>query len=262
MGRIITLITDYGWRDHYVGVLHGVILRIAPDVRIVDVTHAVEPHDITHGAFVLRQVLPWYPAGTIHMAVVDPGVGTDRRILVAQYGGQFIVTPDNGLLTFVHRDLPAEEMVSVENRHFFLSKISSTFHGRDMIAPVASHLANGVRPREFGRVTDRLEILPISWEAERTSSGLCGQVIYVDRFGTLVSNVQVKQLESIQEERGNVSVFVNGENIGSIKSTFSDVPIGKPVAFVGGSGNLEIAVNQGRAVDRFSPDAEVCIEVR
>ncbi|GAG07261.1 unnamed protein product, partial [marine sediment metagenome] len=241
---IVTLITDYGTRDYYVGALKGVILGIAPDVHIVDVTHDIEPHNVSHGAFVLRQIWPWYPSGTIHLAIVDPGVGSDRRIILGQYAGRCIIAPDNGLVTLVHRDIPVEAMYVVEDRRYFMPELSTTFHGRDMMAPVAAHLANGVKPRQFGRVTDRLEMLPGMHRAKATGDTVHGGVLYVDRFGTMVTNIGREQLIGTCGRDHVWEVLVNGIPIGPVRSTFSDVALGEPVAVIGSSGLLEIAVNQ------------------
>lgn len=258
---IITLITDYGTRDHYVAALKGVILGVAPDVRIVDVTHEVEPHNVLHAAFVLRQIWPWYPPGTVHLAVVDPGVGSERRIVLGRYDGRCVVAPDNGLVTFVHRDRPAEAMHVVENRRYFLPEPSATFHGRDIMAPVAAHLANGVNPREFGPVTDRLEMLPISNRAETTTEGVRGRVLHVDHFGTLVTNILREQLEERGSPSRALEVRVNGKSIGPVRSTFADVCLGEAIALIGSCGLLEVAVNQGRAVELFGPPDTIRIDV-
>ena len=249
--QIVTLITDYGTRDHYVGVLKGVILRIAPDVRLVDITHEVDPHDVLQGAFILRQIWPWFPAGTIHLAVVDPGVGTDRRVILGQYADQYVVAPDNGLVTLVHRDLPVEAMHVVEDRHYFLPELSATFHGRDLMAPVVGHLANGVKPGDFGPVADRLEMLPVPHCGEVKSDGVHGKVLYVDRFGTLLTNIRREQLAAIADSSRIVDVEVDGTSVGPVRATFGDVPPGEPIAVVGSCGLLEIAVNQGSAAERF-----------
>ncbi len=258
---IITLITDYGTRDHYVGALKGVILGLAPDVRIVDVTHDVEPYNVLHAAFVLRQIWPWYPKGTVHLAVVDPGVGSERRIVLGRYDGRCVVAPDNGLVTLVHRDWPAEALHLVENRRFFLPEPSASFHGRDIMAPVAAHLANGVHPRELGPMTDRLEMLPISNRAEATTEGLRGCVLHVDHFGTLVTNILQEQLVERGGSSRALEVLVNGKSIGPVRSTFSAACLGEPIALVGSCGLLEIAVNQGRAVELFGPPDTIRIDV-
>ncbi len=257
---IIALATDYGTRDGYVGAVKGVILRIAPSATIVDVSHEIEPFNVGDGAFVLRQAWPWFPEGTIFVAVVDPGVGTARRILVGEFEGRFLVAPDNGLVTWVHREFRCEAMHVAEDRRYFLPELSSTFHGRDMMAPVAAHLANGVRPRSFGRATNQVEILPIPRRAARTSEGLLGRIVYVDRFGNLVTNVGREQLAPGSPDESWV-VSIGGESVGTVRSTFADVAVGSPIAYVGAAGLLEIAINQGRAVDRFGNRAEVTVSV-
>jgi len=259
---IVTLITDFGTRDPYVGALKGVILQIAPQVNIVDISHEIEPQNVLHGAFVLRHVWTWYPPETIHLAVVDPGVGSDRRVIVGRYSGRFIIAPDNGLVTLVHRELTAEAMHTVENPRFFLPGPSRTFHGRDVMAPVAAHLANGVRLPEFGPATDRLELLPVEHVAVNTGHSVRGSVLHVDKFGTLVTNIRLEQVMAMSSARLPAEVVVNGTSIGPVRSTFSDVPVGEAIAFIGSCGLLEIAVNQGSAATRFSPLRSVHIEVR
>lgn len=257
---IITLLTDYGTGDGYVAALKGVIAGIAPDARVVDITHEVPPYDVAHAAFVLGQVWRWFPAGTIHVAVVDPGVGSARRILLGEFAGRFAVAPDNGLLTFVHHDHPTGRVWSVENTRYFLPDISSTFHGRDILAPVAAHLAMGVTGSSVGPATDQLERLPIPPRAERHAGGLRGQVVHVDRFGTLVSNIHQDQLPKADGDRDRLQVTIDGTPIGSIRKSFHEVPVGEPLAMVGGSGFLEIAVNQGRAVERFGASVTILVE--
>ncbi|RME40600.1 MAG: hypothetical protein D6788_02995 [Planctomycetota bacterium] len=259
---IITLITDYGLRDGYTAALKGVILTLAPQVRIVDVTQEIEPFDVQHGAFVLRQVWNWFPPETIHLVVVDPGVGTMRPILLGRYEGRYVIAPDNGLITFVHRSFRTEAMYWVENRELFLADLSSTFHGRDMMAPAAAHLAAGVPPRMFGRPADRVELLPIPWRAEERGGVLEGRVLHVDRFGTLVTNVHRDQLERRKGSVERWRVFVNGDCIGPIRATFADGREGEMLALIGGGGFLEIAVNRGRAADRYPHRSDVRIEVR
>jgi len=259
---IITLTTDYGTRDAYAGVLKGVILGLAPKVTVVDITHDIEPHNVRHGAFVLRQIWPWYPPGTIHVAVVDPGVGTERRILLGQYAGQFVIATDNGLLTFLHRDFPTESAHVIEDRRFFSPSVSSTFHGRDIMAPVAAHLANGAKPREFGRLADHLELLPVAHRAEIHGDALLGAVLYVDGFGTLVTNIRQEQLAAPRVHEREWQVTVNEIPLGALRSNYSEVSRGEALALLGSSGHLEIAVNQGRAVERFGPWDSVRVEVR
>lgn len=258
---IITLTTDYGTRDQYVGAIKGVILGIAPDVRLVDISHDIEPHNVQHAAFVLRQVWSWYPEGTIHLVVVDPGVGTDRRIILGRYDSRYAVAPDNGLITFVHRECQNEAMHVVEDRRYMLAQRSTTFHGRDIMAPIAAHLATGVQPREFGRATDRVELLTIEHRATRIDCGLSGCVLYVDRFGTLITNVHSSQLARAGSG-GAWHVVVNDDPVGPVRMKFADAPPGEPLALIGSSGLLEIAVNRGRAVDRFGASPTVRVAAK
>ncbi|MBU0718782.1 MAG: SAM-dependent chlorinase/fluorinase [Planctomycetes bacterium] len=260
--RIITLITDFGMRDHYAGVLKGVIWGITPNARIADITHEIGPGDILHGAYVLRQCWSWYPAGSIHVAIVDPGVGTDRGIIVGAYSGRFVVAPDNGLVTLIHGDMSAEALYAVQNARYSASTPSPTFHGRDIIAPIAAHLAAGVRPEEFGVAIAAPVMLPIALEAESVGADLRGSVLHVDRFGTLVTNIRHTQLAALSQGGAVVEVLVNDVAVGTIRSTFSDVPPGDPVAFIGSAGLLEIAINQGRAADRFAPADSAAVRVR
>lgn len=252
----ITLTTDFGTRDHYVGAIKGVIRSLAPKAEIIDITHEIGPHDVLHASFVLHGIWPYYPEGTIHLAVVDPGVGSERRIILGRYAGQYVIAPDNGLITFLHRTRRVEEMYVVENRRYFLPQPSSTFHGRDIFAPVAAHLASGVKSRDFGRSTDRVEMLDIPHSAEITGRRIMGRILYVDRFGTLVTNINQQNLLALGIKDRDPEVFVGGQNIGPIRSHFGEVPEGEPLALQGSTGYLEIAVNRGSAAERFMPGEE------
>jgi len=254
---IVTLTTDYGTSDYYVAVLKAVILGIVPDARLVDITHDIAPQNVTQGAFVLWQAWSWFPAGTVHLVVVDPGVGTERQIIAGKYDGRYVVAPDNGLVTFVHRDRRIETVHVVEDRRYFLSQLSSTFHGRDIMAPVAARLASGVSIRLLGRVCEALALLPVPHRAAATGAALEGTVLYADRFGTLVTNIHADQMASGQGPAKPWTVSVGDQVIGPVQSTFASVPVGESVALFGGGGLLEIAVNQGRAVDRFGTDVIV-----
>jgi len=256
---IITLTTDYGTRDAYVAAVKGVILGIAPRANIVDVTHEIEPQNVRHGAFVLWQTARWFPRGTIHVVVVDPGVGSRRRILLGRFGGQYVLAPDNGLLSFIHEEAPADLLRVVEQRKYMLAEHSTTFHGRDIIAPVAAHLANGVPPEAFGPAAEGVEPLPIPFRAERKGDELRGAVLHVDRFGTLITNIHVDQLASLSNERRALSVNLGGTELGPIRSAFFEVAVGEALAFLGSGGLLEIAINRGRAADRFGSSATVSV---
>lgn len=250
---LITLTTDYGMEDHYVGVLKGVMAGISPGARVVDITHEIAPQDVRRGAVVLWQALPWFPEGSIHVVVVDPGVGTSRKVLLARFAGRYVIAPDNGLVTLVHREFPAEEAYVVENRQYFAGELSGTFHGRDMMAPVAAHLASGVKASAFGRVASSMEMLPIPYRAAVADGQISGEVLCVDRFGTLVTNIRRDQLPA--GDLGSLVVQVRGRELRGVHHTFSDAARGELLALVGGGGLVEIAVNGGRADEALSARA-------
>jgi hypothetical protein len=249
---IITLTTDFGEADHYIACMKGVILQYAPSARIVDVTHLIQPHHVVHGAFVLWQIIGYFPEGTIHVAVVDPGVGTARRLVAARYNDQTILAPDNGLLSLVHRDYALQQLRVIENTRLFRPEVSDTFHGRDILAPVAGHLAEGTPFEELGPITDRLEILDLGRPTSLPNGGLEGRVLYVDRFGNLISNISQVDLEAAAADEGlRLEVRVGARLIGPLRSTYADVAEGQIIALIGSTGMLEVAVNQGSAADHL-----------
>lgn len=260
---IIALMTDFGTRDHYVAAMKGVILQINPKVTLVDISHEIGAQDLYHGAFVLRQSLPYFPAGTILAAVVDPGVGSSRRILAGRYHDRIVLAPDNGILSLVHRDADLQEIRSVENRRFFASTISSTFHGRDIFAPVAAHLSRGVSLSELGPPADRLEILDLPKPHFHPNGSIDGRIVLVDRFGNLISNISEVDLSPLRRSSAGVKdVQVAGRSVGPIRDTYSDVPAGQPLALVGSSQMLEIAVSAGSAATVLGAGVGTPIEVR
>ncbi len=199
---IITLTTDFGEADHYIACMKGVILQHAPSARIVDVTHLIQPHHVVHGAFVLWQIIDYFPEGTIHIAVVDPGVGTARRLVAARYNDQTFLAPDNGLLSLVHRDHALQQLRAIENTRLFRTEVSATFHGRDILAPVAAHLAEGTPFEDLGPIIDRLDILDLGRATSLPNGGLEGRVLYVDRFGNLISNISQADLQAAATDHG------------------------------------------------------------
>jgi len=260
--NIITLTTDFGEADHYIACMKGVILQHAPDVRIVDVTHVIQPHDVVHGAFVLRQICEYFPVGTIHVGVVDPGVGTSRRLIAARYEGQVFLAPDNGLVSLVHRDFNLDELRSIENRRLFREQISATFHGRDVLAPVAGQLARGIRLESVGPIVAELEILNLDRPTILPNGGIEGQVLYIDRFGNLISNIAQEDLTTAVGEAGGLNVFVGPLRIGPLRTTYGEVAPGEIVAIVGSTGMLEVAINQGNAATQLRAAPGTIIVVR
>jgi S-adenosylmethionine hydrolase len=251
---LVTLTTDYGTRDHYVGAMKGVIASIAPKTRVVDITHEIEPFDVAAAAFVLWQTMPWFPAGSVHVAVVDPGVGTSRPILVAKIQGRYVVAPDNGLLTWVSHEFQVEALHRVEDPRYCLPQVSATFHGRDIMAPVAAHLTLGLQPAAFGPPAHSFERLPVPCRAERSGDTLVGQVIYVDRFGNLITNIHAEQLRELSGTERRAQVWASDRPIGELRSTFAEALTGEPLVYVGSAGFVEIAINQGRAAAWIGAD--------
>jgi S-adenosylmethionine hydrolase len=241
---IITLTTDFGVTDGYVGAMKGVILSLAPNVTLIDISHAVNPHDIRHGARILATAAPEFPEGTIHVAVVDPGVGSSRRGMALRTANAFFVGPDNGLFSpFLSSKVVCVELTKGATHRLH---VSHTFHGRDVFAPVAAHLANGMSINDLGPpLIDPIWL--VEPEPAHSDGGwLVGEVVYVDRFGNLVTNVGPLYTERL--ESAGARVVVDDIRIPFVR-TYSDVAVGELLALIGSSGYLEIAVRTGRASD-------------
>lgn len=242
---IVTLTTDFGYRDAYVGSMKGVVLSIAPHVTLVDITHDIPPYQIVFAALVLREACPRFPEQSIHVTVVDPGVGGTRRPLLLKLGGRFYVGPDNGLFTLLLRDYPLEGAWELVNRSYFLPEVSATFHGRDVFAPVAAWVAQGVSPEEFGPSVSNPSTFDIPGVVCRQDL-LQGEIICVDRFGNCISNITSRVFnEWIQADPFRIEI--HGHTLTEIARSYDAVPAGQPLAIFDGLGYLEIAVNQSRA---------------
>jgi S-adenosylmethionine hydrolase len=247
---VITLTTDFGTGSPYVAAMKGVILSINPAVTLVDITHAIRPQDVRQGALVLSEVAEHFPAGTIHVVVVDPGVGTDRAIVCARIGSQCYVAPDNGLLARLARRTPPSLIVRVSEPCYWRHPVSATFHGRDVMAPVAAWLSLGLEPTRLGSSMARLT--PLDWpEPVQTASRIEGQILEIDSFGNLITNITADIFASDCLDREAV-VLYKGHQIVGIARTYADRPQGSRVALVGSSGRLELAVVGGSAAAEFS----------
>jgi S-adenosylmethionine hydrolase len=248
---LVSFVSDFGHQDWFVGVVHGVVLEISPRARIVDLTHEIPPGQVERAAFVLEAACPDLPAGTVNLAVVDPGVGTARRALAVRARGQLFVGPDNGILEWALSD-PGAEVHALTAERWFRHPVSRTFHGRDVFAPVAAHLANGVPLDDFGpRVADpvRSPRAPV-----RAHDGdLLGRVMFVDRFGNALTNLTAASLAAafpgVSEEA--LEVQIGSRHIRGLARSYGDAAIGTLVAIVGSSGRLEIAQVGGDAATRF-----------
>jgi S-adenosyl-L-methionine hydrolase (adenosine-forming) len=237
---IITLTTDFGAGSRYVGTMKGVIYSIAPEVRLVDLTHTIAPQDVRGGAIALAEMAPWFPPETIHVAVVDPGVGSERAIVYARIGMQQFVAPDNGLLSrLAEREKPSKIVRIVEPR-FWLPVVSATFNGRDIMAPVAARLSLGLSPDELGPMTT--ELAELTWsEAQRMANHIDGEVIEVDSFGNLITNITRDQLKGVPTDE-SVTVTCDDHVTQGIFSTYSDQPALTLVALIGSGDRLELAI--------------------
>jgi hypothetical protein len=250
MPRIITLTTDFGQSDYDTGVLSGVIWRIAPEARVIDLSHEIPRHAVLQAALMLGRCTPYFPVGTIHIAVVDPGVGTGRRGLAARLGDQWFVGPDNGLLTRMWQRAQAMglpiEIVHLTNPRYWLEDISAIFHGRDIFAPVAAHLAAGVSLSDLGPpVTDPVLIhIP---QPERTTTGWRGTILHVDAFGNLSTNLERRHFSSSP----SVEIRLAEARIRGLVRTFGDGRPGELVALFDSSGMLSICVVNGNAATRL-----------
>jgi S-adenosylmethionine hydrolase len=243
--RIITLMTDFGTSDHYVGVMKGVILNINRQVEIVDITHAVPPQDILGAAFLIDSTYRYFPSGTIHVVVVDPGVGSERRAIVCQTETAYFVCPDNGILTHIHHNEKHAHAVAVENSAYFLPQVSNTFHGRDIFAPVAAHLSRGVPISELGNPVAQPVQLALP-KPQVTGEMVIGHIIWVDSFGNLVTDISREILESLEGQNG-VVIHAGSAKIDHFNRSYAESEIGEVLAIIGSFNRLEISINQGNA---------------
>jgi S-adenosylmethionine hydrolase len=242
---IITLLTDFGLKDPYVASMKGVMLSINPQCTLVDITHQVNSHDIKEGAFILAQTYSTFPKGTIHLAVVDPGVGSPRKPILLVTKKYFFVGPDNGLFTLPSRSERVKQAVLLTNQKFFLSKVSSTFHGRDIFAPVAAYLSLGVKPEAFGPSIKSWREIPFSDPAMKQGK-LIGEIVHVDAFGNLVSNIDRKCLLKFSKDY-SFAVRIGRLTIQGLKKGYWEGKKGEPIVLIGSGGFLEISVREGNA---------------
>ena len=272
----IALLTDFGTRDPYVGVMKGVIQSIAPGAPLIDLSHSVLPQNVRQAAFMLMTAYHYFPVGTVFLVVVDPGVGSSRRALIVEADGYTFIAPDNGVLSYVLRETDATKSFLLENRDFQLKTVSTTFHGRDVFAPAAAHTASGRSPAEFGSAVSEIVQLPDP-KLQRVADRLFGEVIYADHFGNLITSIgrlqwdshdlQLRpafgqQIDKVRFDVRRASVTIRDRQIESVQRTYSESPAGMLVALVGSSGFLEVAINQGSAAAVLGAEAGDVIEVQ
>lgn len=258
---IITLTTDFGTNDHLVGTMKGVILNILPTARIVDINHHVAPFDILDGALAIANAYKYFPPRTIHVVVVDPGVGTARRPLLVSGEKQYFVAPDNGVLSMIYeRESCIVRHITAE--HYFLNPISPTFHGRDVFSPTAAWLAKAWQTEAFGEeITDYVRFtMP---KAKPAGNAVKGVVLRVDAFGNLMTNLTTEDIPAAAAASGAIKLSVNGKEVKRLGRTFGDGTPGEPIAVIGSAGYLEVAVNRGSAARTLGVNrgAEVTLDL-
>ena len=248
--HIITLTTDFGLKDAYVAEMKAVILGICANATIVDITHDIEKFNIRMGAYILASAPSYFPEGTIHLAVVDPGVGTGRQAILIQTKHGYFVGPNNGVLALAANSQVIEHIYEITNRKLMLPKMSNTFHGRDIFAPAAAHLANGTPPTEFGQEIHEI-VTPEFAKIIRRKDMLIGEVLHVDGFGNIITNFGEKEVE-LMKIRQIVNVKLRNARL-KLKfcKAYADVESQKPLALVGSHNFLEISINQGNAAEAF-----------
>jgi S-adenosylmethionine hydrolase len=256
--------TDFGIKDGNVGVMKGVIWGICPAVQISDLSHMIQAQNIREAGYILARSVPYFPKGSIHVVVVDPGVGTERRPMAAQIGDWFYVGPDNGTITVwlerAHNANWQTDFVELNRPQYWLQDISHVFHGRDIFSPVAAHLANGVPLNELGTPFNdpvRLE-LP---KPEKTENGWRGEVIHIDHFGNISTNIRIENLGDAMKRMESILVRLHGTEINGMVNTFGERAVGELVALIGSTGNLGIAVVNGSAQQRLGTKVGDGVEV-
>ncbi len=241
---VITLTTDFGEHDWFVGTMKGVIAGINPAATVIDVTHAIPPGDIRAGAFALTAAFRFFPKGTVHVVVVDPGVGSSRRALAVRTATHVFVGPDNGVLSWALRTEKVLAAHALENTRYLFHPVSRTFHGRDVFAPAAAHLSRGLPIQKLGPAVS--DFVRLAWpEPQIVRGGLRGEVIYIDRFGNAITNL--KGPSPTAERPRSAQVFVRGKCVCHVAEFYGAVPAGAPVAVFGSTGFLELAINGGNA---------------
>ena len=252
---VITLLTDFGTRDAYVGVMKGVVLGINPSVTIVDISHHIHPQDITQAAYMIHRSFKYFPNGTIHVIVIDPGVGTQRAIVAAKLGAHTFLAPNNGVLSMIFGDPAFEYAVKVEATHLFLTPVSPTFHGRDIMAPVSAHLALGVDPRSLGPEIKSSERVTIPTDQPDIShpNSILGRIVSIDHFGNLITNIDESCIRNRfpEDTLTYLKARLNQKVISGLSKTYASVGIQQPAVLMGSHGYLEVAVNRDSAQQHF-----------
>jgi hypothetical protein len=262
---LITMLTDFGLNDHYVAIMKGVVYNINPQARIVDISHEVRPQDVLQAAFLLKVSYSYFPKRTIHLVVVDPGVGTTRRPILVSTESYYFIAPDNGVLSFIYQQETISEVRELTASHYFLNPVSQTFHGRDIFSPMVAWLSRGVAASSLGDLVTDYKKFNIPVPTLLKEDILVGRIIYVDRFGNLISNITQKDFtEHLGKSPGKRFVLrVAERNIGKLSQSYAEGGEGELVALFGSSNYLEFSLNKGNAARALSIQigAEVLFKV-
>ena len=246
MAPVVTLTTDFGRDSIYVAQLKAVLLSINPRLTVLDLTHEIPPQDVVGGAWILRHTVPYFPAGSFHLAVIDPGVGTERRCLAVDWEGRYIVAPDNGLLTFLFQSSPPRRAVWLENRAYFRAEVSSTFHGRDLMGPALAWLTHGVPLEELGPPAEKWVELSGDWQPRVGDREIQGRIVFIDRFGNLITNIR----KDCWPRQVRPLIKVGAYQFTELSRTYGERAPGDLIALFGSQGYLEIAVVNGSAAEQ------------
>lgn len=257
---IISLLTDFGARDHYVGAMKGVMLGICPGAQLVDITHDIAAYEITEAAYALSQAWPCFPKGTVHLVVIDPGVGSSRRALVAQAHGQFFVAPDNGVLTMVLAADAKHRVREITAEAYFRKPVSRTFHGRDIFSPVAAHVAAGVPPAKFGKRIEDYLMLSLAKPVRTARRGWTGAILKIDRFGNIITNFEWANFRWIAEIPFNMQVGLKYVN--RVASNYADIAPGEICAVEGSSGLIEVSAREASAAAMLGVGTGAPVELK
>jgi len=261
---ILTLTTDFGIEDEYVGVMKGVVHRIHPAATIIDITHYIQPQDVIQAAYTIASSYHYFSSGSVHLIVVDPGVGSDRRIIALEKQGHFFLAPNNGVLTLLFDDKNTEAIVDVRNSRYFLEPVSQTFHGRDIFAPVGAHILSGISLSDLGDFIEPDQVVRFNVTRPLLRNRqVTGRIVSVDRFGNLISDINIHHLNHICKNRNIASVHVKlgDQTIKGLASSYQSRRDQEPLAIIGSRGTIEIAVNRGNAQHYFKADKGDIVEV-
>ena len=256
---LITLTTDFGIADPFVGIMKGVIAGIDPAAQVVDISHGVPPQDLVAGALILQHSVPYFPQGTIHVAVVDPGVGSNRRALLIQCDGTYFIGPDNGVLSLALEGKDPTRIIQLSNPTYHLQPTSATFHGRDIFAPVAAHLSRGVAVDSLGETTN--DFARIKWPAAlRRGEKIDGKILYIDGFGNLFTNIRARDLQGFPDDK--IIVALDSHRVRGLVSSYAAAPSGELLAIVNSWGLLEIALYKDSAERRTGAKVGDTVQLR